>query len=709
MRNITTKTGIIRSLRRFYNNIIDQHPNQELTEIFDIVPTTFIMSSQYKTTDMYRFIKRFSDLSVNEGLSLKENMPAKHCMKNMWLLKPATLNQGRGIQIFSKIKDIFDHIDGNSSSNNYWVVQKYIEKPLLFNSRKFDIRIWVLVTTSQTGQDITVYVYKEGYLRTSSSKYDLNDENKYVHLTNNCLQQKGNQYSLHESGNTLSFQAFQDYLDLNFSEQDIKIERDLMPRMKDIIIDTIQSIIGDLNPLKRKNQFQLLGYDFLIDEDFRVWLLEVNNNPYLGVPNKFIENLLPQMIRDMFKIVIPNQKLQQEVKLTKNKFEKLYCTKDNFTLRRDYTLDLVYPISKFRQQIGKNKKQEILQQRKEKFRAQQSGDSLTKVTLKHDSSLGRADLQFKTSRDYHSQASSRAFLLPLSKSTNIIEDYKELNKLALMNKQLLNQINGGSLVQTPGSQMDPIQYQLNNDVTNGLQPQNKTPITQLKRNQQKFNKDFLEQIKFMCERKESKINQEQFDQLFGKVLSRIQQWQLFDDKQIEKSQKAIEIIFNIAKMCRIYQSKQKHSRKSKKLQQNKTTYQYFQNIYRKPTSKIMKNKQIISQSKKLNCNFSLQKICKIKNSSKKEIQDKKDQEKEARRKIAEEHYQKRISEKQKQLALQKQKILEEQQIVEKQMEEMRSQKLDKLMQKNKERQRDIQYSQEHEINKACSAQLVKPQ
>ena len=49
-----------------------------------------------------------------------------------------------------------------------------------------------------------------------------------------------------------------------------------MPRMKDIIIDTFLSVRNDLNPGKRKNCFELLGYDFLIDEDFRLWLLEVN-------------------------------------------------------------------------------------------------------------------------------------------------------------------------------------------------------------------------------------------------------------------------------------------------------------------------------------------------------------------------------------------------------------------------------------------------
>ncbi len=47
-----------------------------------------------------------------------------------------------------------------------FVIQKYIEKPLLIGNRKFDIRIWVLVT-----QDMDVYIFKEGYIRTSSEEF----------------------------------------------------------------------------------------------------------------------------------------------------------------------------------------------------------------------------------------------------------------------------------------------------------------------------------------------------------------------------------------------------------------------------------------------------------------------------------------------------------------------------------------------------------
>lgn len=50
------------------------------------------------------------------------------------------------------------------------MVQKYIEKPALINSRKFDVRVWALLT-----QDLDAYFFSEGYIRTSCEAFDAND------------------------------------------------------------------------------------------------------------------------------------------------------------------------------------------------------------------------------------------------------------------------------------------------------------------------------------------------------------------------------------------------------------------------------------------------------------------------------------------------------------------------------------------------------
>lgn len=66
-------------------------------------------------------------------------------------------------------------------------------------------------------------MYKKGYLRTSSDDYSLSNGNNYVHLTNNCLQKFGDNYGIHEEGNTIGFEAFQKYLDENFAQYGLNV------------------------------------------------------------------------------------------------------------------------------------------------------------------------------------------------------------------------------------------------------------------------------------------------------------------------------------------------------------------------------------------------------------------------------------------------------------------------------------------------------
>lgn len=77
-----------------------------------------------------------------------------------------------------------------------------------------------------------------------------------------------------------------------------------MKRMKDIAIDCFLSARITMNPAKRRNSFELFGFDFMIDEDFRVWLIEVNTNPYIGIYNDDMQSLLPNMFQGLFKICL---------------------------------------------------------------------------------------------------------------------------------------------------------------------------------------------------------------------------------------------------------------------------------------------------------------------------------------------------------------------------------------------------------------------
>ena len=50
--------------------------------------------------------------------------------------------------------------------------------------------------------------------------------------------------------------------------------------------------------------FELFGYDFLIDANYGLWLIEVNTNPCLEESSKLLQILLPRMVNDMLKLTI---------------------------------------------------------------------------------------------------------------------------------------------------------------------------------------------------------------------------------------------------------------------------------------------------------------------------------------------------------------------------------------------------------------------
>ena len=78
-------------------------------------------------------------------------------------------------------------------------MQKYIHNPLLINKRKFDIRTYALMTS--VFGCTRGYFYHEGYLRTSSREFSINNlSNKLVHLTNDAIQKKAEDYGKFENG-----------------------------------------------------------------------------------------------------------------------------------------------------------------------------------------------------------------------------------------------------------------------------------------------------------------------------------------------------------------------------------------------------------------------------------------------------------------------------------------------------------------------------
>lgn len=145
--------------------------------------------------------------------------------------------------------------------NHGFIIQKYIEEPILFQRRKFDLRIWALIS-----HDARFYLFKEAYVRTSSQEYDLSEakmDQVYVHLTNNAVQKYSKNYGKFEEGNIVSMAALCDELAKQTNQQSKDINKDIHGQMKEQILLSYEAVKAKLN-FNNKHTFELLGYDFMI-------------------------------------------------------------------------------------------------------------------------------------------------------------------------------------------------------------------------------------------------------------------------------------------------------------------------------------------------------------------------------------------------------------------------------------------------------------
>lgn len=119
-------------------------------------------------------------------------------------------------------------------------------------------------------------------------------------------------------------------------------------RMKDLAVDCFLSAKNSMNPSKRRNCFEFFGFDFMIDEDFRIWLIEANTNPYIGIHNTSMKNVLPDMLDGLYKIVLDpvfeNMSPDQEDKIWETiGWDLLYSRVRGVNKRRDINAGL-YPV-----------------------------------------------------------------------------------------------------------------------------------------------------------------------------------------------------------------------------------------------------------------------------------------------------------------------------------------------------------------------------
>jgi tubulin monoglycylase TTLL3/8 len=179
---------------------------------------------------------------------------------NIWIVKPAGLSRGRGIEVFATLVEILD----NCSREGQWVAQKYIENPMIIHGRKFDIRQWVLVTS---WNPLVIWFWNKPYVRFPAADYDPNNLNdRFVHLTNNSVAKYAKNATMVGDNNMWDVDTFANHLQETYGT-DVWEEGGLRKKMQQVVKYTLEAV-QDMFDENNKNATctELYGFDLMVDD-----------------------------------------------------------------------------------------------------------------------------------------------------------------------------------------------------------------------------------------------------------------------------------------------------------------------------------------------------------------------------------------------------------------------------------------------------------
>ena len=324
---LTRKDLLIKNVKKARNGLLKVQQAQLAAE-YNFWPDTFNLPSEYLL-----FTDTFKRGSGGGGMS------------NSWIMKPIGSSQGKGIFLIDKLTQIADWnnaltasaaqqpisaaasaamdggADGDSPVERY-IVQRYIHNPLLIGGKKFDIRLYVLVTSYHP---LTVYMHRSGFARFSSTRYTtVKGElgNTLVHLTNVAIQKHGEDYDA-ASGGKWEIGSLRSYL-LQLQrewQEDTGATEDRVGQCFSLITTLVIRSLQAVKPLMSTDPhcFELYGYDVLLDANYKPWLIEVNASPSLSANTPADEQLKIDMLHDLFHTLEAERWTQQY-----NKHRALY-------------------------------------------------------------------------------------------------------------------------------------------------------------------------------------------------------------------------------------------------------------------------------------------------------------------------------------------------------------------------------------------------
>ncbi|CAH0477797.1 unnamed protein product [Peronospora belbahrii] len=292
----------------YLSKYILKHPDCRLSKA---LPYTLVVD----TWEAYDESLTHFGISFRERLDsclweVKQMLESK--MKKTWIMKPSATNKGAEVSVitdFQKLRSIVNEW----TDIREWVVQEYIERPLLLRGRKFHIRVYVLAVGG-----LKVFVYQRCLVLCALERYRKDDtDNNFSHITNTFQQQNHPEFV--ESECVLLLDNIEGIL----AEQGILDAADkkaqILTDIGHITAEAFDAYKGEFSVFQPlPNCFEIYGVDFMVDEDFNVWLLEFNPGPDFKQTGDRLHFVIRELMADSLSVITNEFFLKNKSLLAKN-------------------------------------------------------------------------------------------------------------------------------------------------------------------------------------------------------------------------------------------------------------------------------------------------------------------------------------------------------------------------------------------------------
>jgi len=227
----------------------------------------------------------------------------------VYIVKPENSLSRTGVGVVRNYLELMSHLD-HYSDYQEWIIQDYIDNPLLFNNKKFHFRIYVIYV--QTENSTTAYLSKNGFIYTANKEFETDTFNPNIVLSG-------------ENSKNNVFYIPEDFT-RSFGKQ--VWETIVVPQIIKITRETIRSTVEHLKcPAKKQKCFKILGYDILINKDFKCFLAEINaRNVSYKYPNQKFKDTF---YKNILKLVLEKKSLSTpELIKAKLPYERIFFKND---------------------------------------------------------------------------------------------------------------------------------------------------------------------------------------------------------------------------------------------------------------------------------------------------------------------------------------------------------------------------------------------